>query len=76
MAGITGEEEVEEEEEGCQRKGQRSEARQHQKMMEEEEEEVVGRGGSWKVGKAEREEGDKGRKEGGTWEVVLVLGGV
>lgn len=73
MAGVTGEEEVEEEVEAGQKKGQSLEARQHQKMMEGEEE-VVGRGESWKVGKAEKVEEDKGRKEGGTWEVVVVGG--
>lgn len=75
MVGITGEEEVEEGGDGGQKKGQSLEARQHQKMMEEEEE-VVGRGESWMVGKAERVEEDKSRKEGGTWVVVVVVWGV
>lgn len=76
MAGVTAEVVEEEGEERGQSKGRRSEARQHQKRMEAEEE-VVGRGGSWTVGKAERVEEDKGRKEGGTWEEVVVgVGGV
>lgn len=64
---------MEEGEGGGQKKGQSLEARQHQKMMEEEEE-VVGRGESWVVGKAERVEEDRCRKEGGTWEEVVVGG--
>lgn len=75
MAGVTGEGEVEEGGDGGQKNGQSLEARQHQKMMEEEEE-VVGRGGSWMVGKAERVEEDKSRKEGGTWVAVVVVWGV
>lgn len=73
MAGVTGEGEAEEGEAVGQNKGQSLEARQHQKMMEEGEE-VVGRGESCLVGKAESAEEDKGRKEGGTWEVGVVGG--
>lgn len=61
-------------EEGGQRKVQSLEARKHQKVVEEEEG-VAGRAESWMVGKAERVEEDKGWRNGGTWEVV-VLGGV
>lgn len=64
------------EEGGGQNRGPSLKARQHQKKRKEgEEEEGVGRGESWTMGRGDRVEEDKGRKEGGTWQVVAGVGG-
>lgn len=76
MCCVTGEEGAEEGEGGGQNRGPGLKTRQHQKTGKEgEEEEGVGRGESWTRGRGERVEEDKGRKEGGTWQVVAVGAG-
>lgn len=68
MCCVTVEEGAEEGEGGGQNRGPGLKARQRQKKRKE----GAGRGESWTVGSGERAEEDKGRKEGGTWQVVGV----
>lgn len=73
MCCVTVEEGAGEGEGGGQNRGLSLKARLHQKKRKEgEEEEGAGRGESWTMGRGERVEEDKGRKEGGTWQVVAV----